>query len=184
MSWFHVTRSPWLSGLPLRVLGVGLVCGVLVACTPEAEQGDDDMPGHTAGPLEELLGLGPQEFSAEAEIERARQQQEAIATCMSEQGFAYWPAIPGPDQVVLMEGPVAGEREFAELYGFGMTIPLDSRAGGVSIAADNPPEMDAYLDSLSPSARAAYDDALYGGTESCAFPPSAASSWSEREWAL
>ncbi len=61
-----------------------------------------------------LLGLGPQEFSAEAEIERARQQQEAIATCMSEQGFAYWPAIPGPDQVVLMEGPVAGEREFAE----------------------------------------------------------------------
>lgn len=134
------------SGTPLSLVGV--------------------VPGARGGPVSEALGWTgtPQPPpDVAAELSRERDRQNAIAGCMTAAGFEYWPAIPRPEQVEVVAGaPAPGTVEFATRWGYGIWNQPESGTDGIGWTLEAPPAELAYLASLSESARAAYDEALYG----------------------
>lgn len=125
---------------------------------------DDAQPEAWVSPLAELMGWEWSEPSDD-DLSKERQVEELVAACMREEGFEYTPRDPSTRSVDDSdeEGPFSlPPDEFAEQYGYGIsTIDLED------LMVDEPPSVaddpnDEYLQSLSPSAQMAYDDALYG----------------------
>lgn len=122
-------------------------------------------------PLMEYLSVGydatktDEQWQAEAEA-RDLQMQEAIAACMTKQGFEYTPVsnsmyFSGSDLDVEWDS-----KAFAEKYGYGVfTDPWgnydQARQQESQDQWANDPN-NQYRESLSPSEQAAYDAALYG----------------------
>lgn len=113
------------------------------------------------GPLEVYFDTGydltsPRDFAA-SHLER----EEAIAACMAKQGFDYVPSTIQEGSVVVGDGPPRGTRGFAETYGYGVWEGPENEPGQVNAMIDDSANA-AYLNSLSPTARQAYDVALNG----------------------
>ena len=92
--------------------------------------------------------------------------EEYIAACMAEQGFTYIPNTGRTTRVTITEGPVRGSREFAELYGFGLTAN-DGRGevGGGAMSSYSDMTYDpneAVRAAMSEYELAAYLEALIG----------------------
>ncbi len=107
----------------------------------------------------------------EAEAQHAaehRERQDIIGACMAEQGFDWNPEDdPGTVHVVALsedDGPAWGSRDFAERYGFGISV---QPASSVFTAPDPGPSewVDPNADllaAMSPGEREAWQVALYG----------------------
>lgn len=124
-----------------------------------------ELPSASDGALEMLLGWTSQRESPQRVVARIRARQEAIRSCMTEQGLPYWVQVPDEAQVFVTAGdlPVPGTYAYAEQYGYGVwTQPEDEVY--IELATPYRPGRDevAYFDALSQSERAAYVLALYG----------------------
>lgn len=111
-------------------------------------------------------GMGDTSQAAQELAEaRHRLQEEIVASCMAEQGFTYIPNLNVTITATVTEGPLRGTREFAELFGFGISMsgPDSEVPGTVSvgtIAGLDPNQ--ATRDAMSDAERAAWDEALFG----------------------
>jgi hypothetical protein len=141
--------------------------------TAEADQGNDtdDEPEY-AYPLDELLGIqldGGEDTEARV--------QDAIVTCMAEQGFEYSPS--GTSIMGMLgtggedDGPRPGSEAWVARYGFGISTQafsqddvgpnlIGSTGGDLSFGVDDANR--AYVEGLTPADQAAYYQALYGVT--------------------
>lgn len=94
-----------------------------------------------------------------------KEREEAIASCMTDEGFEYTPElaeITVPDSNEDELDPMS--REFAELYGYGaINNPWMDDGAAEEPAAANPNQE--YIDSLSESEATAYYAALYGSVD-------------------
>jgi len=126
------------------------------------------------GPLDEVLfriqNLRPDATAAEQQTQNetfARTQEGLIATCMAEKGFTYTPVVMR--QYVTSsgdEGIAPDSREFAEQFGFGITIevPFGAVAGqtrGGAFAPENDPSVE-LVETMSDAEREAWNEALWG----------------------
>ena len=87
--------------------------------------------------------------------------EEAIATCMRDEGFEYQPQAAPPAQMNPADlGALPGTREFAEQYGYGITTdPWQAQLDDVSGATDPNGDM---LGAMTEAEVTAYYAALYG----------------------
>lgn len=147
-----------------RRVAVAALALALAGCAADDAPAE---PREGPGPLSEIASsAGLWGEDAASVIAAMIVREEAIASCMHEAGFSYWPQVPEPDQIEFMpeaEGDaVPGTVAYAERYGYGgWTTPPDS-GGGISFEMTADPEETAYLDSMSDTERAAYDTALWG----------------------
>jgi hypothetical protein len=125
------------------------------------DDGGDDGSGKELwrGPLDEFLGFGADQRSAE-EIEsdhaKARQVEDLIAACMSEQGFDYVARDPS-DESLFESGPWSlPPDEFARQYGYGISTIDESNNGQSS----DPNQQ--IVEGMGSAERRAYFQALYG----------------------
>lgn len=179
---------------PLAKFSIGALGAILfvAACSPAStnavtETGDAG-PAETngtasatewvPGPLEEfqmrIRGWNPIDQESQSELQsrfeqEAREREEFIAACMSEQGFNYTPVQMSVVVTTAGDstGPQQGTIEWAELWGFGIsTDPWSAGAGGggTSIATgpagDDPNQ--ALVEAMSDAERAAWEEALWG----------------------
>lgn len=115
------------------------------------------------GPLARALGYEEWDPEVRDHLAQLTTEQDAIAACMREAGFSYWPHVPTIDGITVGEGPAPGSREFAMEHGYGVWRPADR---GISVTyPDPPPEQEAYLATLSPAALEEYVVALEGEVE-------------------
>ncbi len=178
---------------PLVLLTAGALlvgaCGSSdVTSTDGGAEAGDDTEFVYESPLGEFLGWSNANFDEDAAqaqyAEQERQVQEAIATCMREQGFEYLPIDTAAQQAFWEEqtnGDLEwGTDEWTEKYGFGITTQRFSQSQvGPDLVGSNwdttdqegPPDPNQeYLDSLSDVERGAYSEALYGGGEDYVVP--------------
>ncbi len=172
----------------LRHLGTGLgVLMLLGACAgSDVGAGSGDGDGTAAAdpwadfqsPLGEFLGQEPYSGDpSDYEDEWAEQEREVgvrVTECMAEQGFEYVHPDSGDVSFSGLDDDLPwGSREWTEKYGYGVTtqaFPESSVApeavGYPDEGFDDASEFDdpnqEYVESLSESERAAYEDALYG----------------------
>lgn len=142
-------------------------------------------------PLGEFLGWDQgADFdveAAEAEYaEQDRQVQEAIATCMAEQGFEYIPVDYSQQQISFedeFDGLEWGSAEWSAKYGFGVsTQRFTQQQVGPDLVGYDDPFIDggadsgpvdpnqAYVEGLAPAEADAYYEALYGGFDDYPVP--------------
>jgi len=159
---------------------------LLDACSPTAssestgpsDAGNAANAGNSAaggqpqvGPLDAMLttaGFGPDGESPEDRLEFAvtafRQQEEQIAACMAELGFEYLPNIQGSPVLLLPDTPPPTGRDFAQTYGFGISVELPiSEFGHLVFSGD--PAADPNIElvaGMSDAEAAAWREALYG----------------------
>lgn len=137
---------------------VGLAA-VLAGCGAgsEPEPGASATPGPAEAYLEAALGVTADDAAA-----RAIRMEEAVAACMSEQGFEYVPDTSGYHYVdTAAIDPPPGSRGFAEIYGYGFAaMPEEMRAE--STPGMNP--NDVIMSEMSPEELEAYEKALWGDT--------------------
>ncbi|WP_454296453.1 hypothetical protein [Salana multivorans] len=158
------------------LLIVAVVGVMLAGCSSGGASGvvDDDPETtaaltRTAGPLELALGyddeLGSvEEQTADLIADNAR-MEDAVAACMKEQGFEYWPSEPVLEDFSVDDGPEPGMPEFAAQWGYGVwSFPDESygSSGSVSGVFREAPEQTEYVEGLSDEARAEYEAALWG----------------------
>lgn len=166
----------------------------VASCSPTAEKQPSDGTPQTSGtpsqsdtatpePSVEPLAPYPafMEEAADGDTEALAKQfakEEAlIAPCMKEQGFEYIPVTfkgalddDATDVEVDPDEPEWGSLEFAQQFGYGLvTTPWDDLPKVKPEDKEPPDENQAYVDSLSESARRAYDAALYGDPEAPGF---------------
>ncbi|WP_368496153.1 hypothetical protein [Herbiconiux sp. A18JL235] len=150
-------RQQFLVGiLPLLAAGAALLSGC-------AGGPPDAAPRPTEGPLERyfsLLGGGDDQAAMD---ERERGVQDAVAACMKVQGFEY---VPDTSSVTMYSDSSLdvewGSAEFAERYGYGVsTDPFGMNGQATGTEEHTDPNAD-YVDSLSETMRAAYEEALWG----------------------
>lgn len=147
--------------------GVVVLALALAGCTgPEPDATPESLPldGYRAA-----MAAASDFFHAD---EGRLLREELIATCMAEHGFEYVPSLrPTGLGPVLAEGVyseelglVVGSREYAERYGYGTTTrPLgDPMSAYLAETAEWVDPDLAYLASMSPVERRAYDLALLG----------------------
>jgi hypothetical protein len=138
----------------------------LSACSGGASSrsaGDPTADGAADSPLEVYLGdvwgseLSPEEQEAE-DAEMNRRIEEAVADCMTEQGFDYVPVIApsvtGDDFEWLPD-----DRDWVAQYGYGISTSPYPSGEGVDLDSDPNEE---YAQSLSGSEQQAYYEALHG----------------------
>lgn len=127
------------------------------ATIPSAEH---QVAGAFTGPLEELLGWTAS-GTVQTLVDEQRRQEDLIAACMHEQGFDYTPDVPAVSDVVVVDGPVRGTREFVELYGYGFWNASSAEGGEIGIRVGDS-EQRRYVEAMSAAEREAYDTALHG----------------------
>lgn len=176
------TRNVW------SILATGAL--VLSACggsdATDAGSEADDVELAYESPLGEFLGWDQgadfDEEAAQAEwAEQEREVQEAVASCMSEQGFEYVP-IDSSAQTVFFEeqfgeGLEWGSGEWTAKYGFGVSTQRFSQEQvGPDLVGNNysaqsigeegfsDPNQE-YVESLGENEQQAYFEALYGGND-------------------
>ena len=156
---------------------------LLGACSPTApsESTGPSLPSEPSnaaagapqqvGPLDAMLataGFGPSGESPEDRLEFAvtafRQQEEQIAACMAEFGFEYIPNVQGSPVLLMPETPPPAGREFAQTYGFGISVasPI-SEFGHLEFSGD--PLADPNIElvaSMSDAEATAWRETLYG----------------------
>ena len=82
---------------------------------------------------------------------------------MQEQGFEYVPQVPALEDLAVGAGPDPASREFAEQYGYGVwAAPEAWGPDSIQWTVDADPEQRAYLDAMTETTRAAYDEAMGG----------------------
>jgi len=151
-------------GSPARLLGAVMLLGALLGCNAPGEGPvvDEAAEPPAQGPLEALVGWAAPLDGAAGMIEQMRVREERIAGCMTEQGFEYFPDVPAPDEVIAMEGPAQGTREWVERYGFGIWTPVTDEAGAFEFSSEPSTERREYLAAMSPTELEAYHAALWG----------------------
>ena len=108
-----------------------------------------------------------QDAQARAEADW-RAGEERVAACMAEQGFTYIPFIDGGPTVTFHDdgGPDWASREFAELYGLGISTdaPFTGQSWGWDATTAPPDPNQELLDAMSDGERAAWGAAMSGGS--------------------
>jgi hypothetical protein len=147
--------------IALAILAIG-ACGESgLASQPEDGQPYGE-PAET--PLRHLLGGDPT-ATTERFRRQAQRQQELIATCMARQGFEYVPVEPprASPSGAASKDPLT-RRQYVERYGFGISTKLSAPtppSGSATTTTLDDPNPNIFS-RLSPTAREAYDRALYG----------------------
>lgn len=85
-----------------------------------------------------------------------RKIEEAVATCMSEQGFDYTPSGVDASEVLAL-GADLSEQEYAAQYGYGIVAQVEL----VGVGTDADPNAEAVA-AMSEAEQAAWNEALYG----------------------
>lgn len=157
-----------------RLTGAAVASVAILVAT-----GCSDDGGSTSGdesPLEAYLGEDAVSFAGsemsvsfggrggepyeptEEELQQQREVEEHVASCMAEQGFEYVPNVVSPDDFTspFEEAYSLPPDEFAEQYGYGIST---LRPEDIDMPEDPNEEI---RDSLSPEAREAYEEALFG----------------------
>ncbi|MBE1605932.1 hypothetical protein [Actinopolymorpha pittospori] len=102
------------------------------------------------------------------ETRNAYLMENAMASCMREQGFVYTPHVQEwQDLAAAVDGAdYAAAKAFRGKYGFGFysgaVYPDDPKAPGSKASEPAPSAQSAYVNSLGPAQRSAYDKALMG----------------------
>lgn len=87
--------------------------------------------------------------------------QDAVATCMNEQGFEYKPDLSSSTTFTSDSlGVEWGSEAFAKTYGYGISTDISGATGAPSGEYVDPNQD--YIDSLSRTEQRAYSDALWG----------------------
>ena len=160
-----------------------LVATVGVGCQGEPEPSADvdpavaglpvpTYPPNARGPLDEYLAF-IREYAPDDQKQRAKdfaKEQELIAPCMKEQGFEYIPVTWMDDPELDVEPDPSeldwGTLEFAQQFGYGIVDSPWADQPEVRPEDKEPPDPNQpYVDSLSESARQAYQIALQGDSE-------------------
>jgi hypothetical protein len=140
--------------------GLLLVAFALAGCSSAGSGGSSAAPAEEASPLDRYFELLSGQRSDEAMQKENAEVQEAIAVCMNEQGFDYVPDSENGSFSVDSSGLDWESEEFAKTYGYGITTdPFGDQQGSDGDPVD--PNAD-YIDSLSESEQAAYNEALWG----------------------
>jgi len=121
----------------------------------------DEFTARIFGTPADQISLAQEQSDAEH-----RAIEELVAACMAEQGFTYYPSDAFAPTLVEREPPALSEREFAQLYGFGISVlpPVGSGQGFIS-AVGIPRGVDpnrALRDAMSDAEHAAWTVALWG----------------------
>ncbi|MET7493618.1 hypothetical protein [Streptomyces sp900116325] len=136
---------------------------LLAACGTEAAShsaGDGKAPAGSAGQLDVPANAG-------ADLKKQYLMENAIASCMKKQGFAYTPDPPmDPASSWAHDGAdYELTKKFRQKYGFGysaaVVYPDDPQVPG-SKAATKPSVNAEYVATLTPAQKTAYDKALGG----------------------
>lgn len=115
------------------------------------------------GPLEVYLGFSDSGETAEDVVVDVTRRENAVAVCMNGLGFEYEPQVPALDDVVALDGPVPGTRDFAEQWGYGAwTQPPGGTGGGFMFESSGVDPNWALREAMTESGREAYDTALWG----------------------
>lgn len=124
------------------------------------------------GPLELALGYSPwpdTDGTDPVQEERERTAnlayEEALATCMRDQGFEYTPAPAVSTDGAPTEQEDTSTREWAEQFGYGIYVQTDAERALAAWYDANPVPPDpneAYVDAMSDAEKDAYDRALQG----------------------
>lgn len=142
----------------VSALGLWLLVGCGTATTPD-DAASTVTPTVQAMPLSEFLGSVDTE---DEQFAKDRRLEDLVATCMAGHGFEY---VPIDHQAQNAQDPVQqafagmGTREFAEKYGFGITLrPPIVHPDQLAVPDANT----AIVEALSEAERAAYQVALHG----------------------
>jgi len=171
----RVAALPCATAIGISILAVLAGCTPLPTSTPSPPSTVEPAAGvalaETRGPLDEFTtriwgAADTQQAAQELSDQFHRFSEEYVAACMAEQGFTYIPNMARTTRVTITEGPVRGSREFAELYGFGLTAN-DGRGevGGGATSAYTDMGVDpndALRAAMSQYELAAYNEALMG----------------------
>lgn len=166
------TRRRWIA---LFGLVAALGAGALTGCSADPDGQAGRTPSGSAsepaaeaeptfapiGPLEEVLGYDLSFGSAADVAADIAWRENQVAQCMKEQGFEYWPMVPGAESITFHAGPLPGSREFVEAYGFGISTQ-ETGGAGWTFSGTQAPEQLAYLEGMSAAETEAYNTALYG----------------------
>lgn len=115
------------------------------------------------GPLEAYLGYEATVRTAEDVLADMTRRENATAACMAELGFEYTPQVPSLDDMVALEGPVPGTREFIEGWGYGVwSQPPGGSGGGFMFESSGVDPNWELHEQMSEAGREAYDTALWG----------------------
>ena len=115
------------------------------------------------GPLEAYLGYDGTIRTAEDVVAEVTLRENATAACMTELGFEYTPQVPSLDEMVVLDGPVPGTREFIEGWGYGVwSQPPGGSGGGFMFESSGVDPNWARREQMSEAGREAYDTALSG----------------------
>ncbi len=150
---------------------------------PTADGGDTAVPGadddpaspdpsptddYEPSPFESLFSEAYGELTATQYQSEQAQAEQIVATCMKAQGFEYIPVDPSqppalvPADQLDPDAPQAGTLESAKEFGYGISTwdIEDGQPDDVDLGQEDPNQE--YVDSLSESARKAYELALHG----------------------
>lgn len=151
-------RGAVRAALRAALLAGALLVGLTAGCSRGAAP--DPSPTLAPGPAEAYLdaALGT---TREGAVEASLRMEEAIATCMSKQGFDYVPDVSSYHYIDSADwDPPPGTRAFAEHYGYGYASVPD---GAQDSTASGPGANQAIVDAMTPQEREAYERALWGG---------------------
>lgn len=158
---------PRISRAIAAVLSGGLV---LAGCTVGVEESDEEV----LGALDEYMRVlwDVQDMTEDALKKAHMAREEFTARCMHEQGWTYTPLPFETVSVIVVDGRQETQRdaqrrgtlEYAQKFGYGViSSPEQEMRGEPDIAPPldvNP--NDAYVESLTESERAVYNEALFG----------------------
>ena len=177
--------------MPGRRVVVGVLAGMLLAACgspgesgPTGDVGTEAAPRVYTFPINEYLG-GSEDPAADlaAAREAERLHQEAVATCMKEQGFDHHPVLNSFwSSADVTTDAELGTRAYAEKYGFEIHLRPPSEV--------QPPPVDpnqALVESMTGEEREAYEAALYGDPtvdgaagQGCLQQESASTGWGQQ----
>lgn len=142
------------AGVTGGLIGLALLA-MAAGCSEEAEPATATVePGPAEAYVEAALG-----FSADDAAAAAVRQEEAVAACMSAQGFEYIPDTSGYQFVdTAAIDPPPGSRGFAEQFGYGFAAEPEEMRAASSGAGPN----EAVTAAMSPEEFEAYSRALWG----------------------
>jgi hypothetical protein len=161
---------------PLAAITAAALILTLAGCTgtsPDEQKSDSELTPEDS-PLSEYLdaawsgGLSQEDQDKKYAEEQAK-VEKIVAQCMTEQGFEYVPVEPSTESTVISDDSEdwkPDSKDWVEKYGYGI-VNYPGKDDEVEPEPDPETEPDPnleYIDSLSESESAAYDEALYGPT--------------------
>ena len=174
-----MTARWWGARLPVVAAAVALAAGCSSGGAPAPAPSDpptsapptgEDTPelpevaeSPQPGPLEVYLGYAGTVRTPQDVVADVARRENATAVCMAELGFEYVPQVPALDDLVVLDGPVPGTREFIESWGYGVwSQPPGGSGGGFSFEFSSVDPNWAMREEMSEAGREAYDTALSG----------------------